>query len=105
MQKQQDVAMNKQNNCKLQGPCATICKSINTGSWRLERPKVDFSKCIKCGMCAMHCPTNVITVYKDREECIDIMWDYCKGCGICANVCPKQCMEMVDERSANNGLL
>lgn len=102
-QKQQETAMNKQTKYKLQGPCAYLFISGNTGSWRLERPVVDFSLCIACGICAMYCPTNVISVDKEKnkqkEKCITVLWDYCKGCGICANECPKHCIEMVDERS------
>lgn len=80
------------------GPVAHQFNSSNTGSWRLERPQVDFASCIKCGTCAMYCPANVIAVRKDQSACIEIMWDYCKGCGICANECPKHCIQMVDEQ-------
>lgn len=99
MQKQQETAISKQKRSKLQGPCAYVFDSGNTGSWRIERPSVDFDACIACGTCAMYCPANVITVDKTKKERVEIMWDYCKGCGICANECPKQCIAMVDERS------
>lgn len=105
MQKHQESVMNNQKRCNLQGPCANVFASGNTGSWRLERPVINFSECIRCGTCVMYCPANVITLNKEKEECIEIMWDYCKGCGICANECPKHCIRMVDERSVKNGLL
>jgi 2-oxoacid:acceptor oxidoreductase delta subunit (pyruvate/2-ketoisovalerate family) len=98
MQTLQERHMNKQKNSNLLGPCANDFASSNTGSWRTERPQVDFEKCTKCGMCKMHCPPNVITIDKNSEECVQIMWDYCKGCGICANVCPRKCIAMVNER-------
>lgn len=98
MQTRQEKPMKTQKRCRVMGPVAHQFTSSNTGSWRLERPKVDFAACIKCGTCAMFCPAGVITVHKDRPECIEIMWDYCKGCGICANECPKQCIQMVDEQ-------
>lgn len=98
MQKQQEIVMNKQKRFKLLGPCAYVFDSAQTGSWRIERPQVDFKACIKCGTCQMYCPANVIAIQKDREECVEILWDYCKGCGICANECPKKCIIMVDER-------
>ena len=79
MQKQQETATTRQDRCNVQGPCAYIFDSGNTGSWRLERPEVDYDACIKCGTCAMYCPANVITVNKEKQECIEIMWDYCKG--------------------------
>lgn len=98
MQKQQEKPMKEQKKYRILGPAASIFESSKTGSWRLEKPKVEYSKCIKCGTCERYCPANVITIYKDKEECVDIMWDYCKGCGICDNVCPIKCIIMIDER-------
>lgn len=98
MQMQQDQHMKILKSCNVLGPCANIFISSNTGSWRLERPQVDFSACIKCGACQRYCPADVIDIHKDREECVTFMWDYCKGCGICANECPKKCITMIDER-------
>ena len=79
------------------GPVAYIYESAYTGSWRLERPVVDFDECIKCGTCQRFCPPDIITIDKDKEECVTFDWDYCKGCGICANECPKKCITMVPE--------
>ena len=98
MPMQQDKLLKKQQRSEFLGPVAIQFGSTFTGSWRMERPEVDFSACIKCGTCERYCPANVISIHKDREECVEIMWDYCKGCGICANECPKECISMVDER-------
>ena len=84
------------------GPCANIFASADTGSWRLERPEVDYAVCIKCGICKRFCPADVIIINKDIKECVTFNWNYCKGCGICANECPKKCITMVDERGENN---
>ncbi len=98
MQTQPEKLTNKPSGSKrLLGPCALEFSSSNTGSWRLERPQVNYEACIKCGTCKMYCPTNVITIHKDQAECVTFLWDYCKGCGICANVCPKKCIAMVKE--------
>lgn len=99
MQKQQEKHTTELKKCRVFGPVATIFESSNTGSWRIERPKVRFEDCIKCGTCERFCPTNVITMHKEKEECIEIDMYYCKGCGICANECPKNCIDMVPERS------
>ena len=99
MQMRQEGAGAGQKRRKMQGPCAMEFASGNTGSWRLERPHVDFEICVKCGICAMYCPANVIEVNKDKKEGISILWEYCKGCGICANECPKHCITMIKEGS------
>ncbi|WP_199228902.1 4Fe-4S binding protein [Sporanaerobacter acetigenes] len=83
----------------VQGPVATTFTASNTGSWRLERPKVNFEECIKCGTCAMVCPVNIVEIKKEEKECVVFDFNYCKGCGICANECPKKCISMVPERS------
>ncbi|HBM76071.1 MAG TPA: 2-oxoacid:acceptor oxidoreductase [Clostridiaceae bacterium] len=99
MQEQQEKLTNKPRRCRVLGPVAYEYTAANTGSWRLERPDVDFSACIKCGTCEKYCPTNVITIKKDQKKCVEIDFNYCKGCGICANECPKKCIKMVPERS------
>jgi pyruvate ferredoxin oxidoreductase delta subunit len=100
MSKQQNKPSNIPGNFKnkqLYGPVATIFGSTNTGSWRIVRPAVNYTQCIKCGNCQKFCPTDVIEITEDSVQCIKIDWNYCKGCGICANVCVKNCITMVDE--------
>jgi len=80
------------------GPCANVFVSYNTGSWRLERPQVDFEACKQCGICQRYCPAGVISIHKDEDECVRFLWNYCKGCGICANECPVGCITMVEEK-------
>ncbi|MCD6227412.1 4Fe-4S binding protein [Candidatus Micrarchaeota archaeon] len=62
-----------------------------TGSWRDQEPDINKNKCIKCGMCATHCPEGAIEITKDGAE---VNYDYCKGCGICAEVCPVKAITM-----------
>lgn len=99
MQKQQEMLMRESTRSRIYGPVAYEYTAANTGSWRIERPQVNFEACSKCGTCARYCPTNVIDIMKELVECVVIDFDYCKGCGICANECPKKCISMVPERS------
>lgn len=92
---------------RVYGPCALIFCSTRTGTWRVQRPRVDDQLCIYCGRCEKHCPTAVMTIRKDESSAgkkpggkVDIDMTYCKGCGICANVCPKHAIGMIDEREA-----
>lgn len=98
MQKQQEKHITELKRHRLVGPCATIFGADDTGSWRLERPVVDYNKCIKCGTCEKYCPANVIEVKKEQKECIVFDFHFCKGCGICVNECPVKCMKMIPER-------
>lgn len=99
MQKQQEKHTKQSESYNIQGPVATVFAAGNTGSWRLERPEVNFEECIKCGICSNVCPVDIVEIRKDEEECVVFDFDYCKGCGICANECPKKCISMVPERS------
>ncbi|MCK4766188.1 MAG: 4Fe-4S binding protein [Candidatus Aminicenantes bacterium] len=100
--------MKEQKNGKLEkrlyGPAAIVFNSVNTGSWRILRPAVDESRCVKCDICASFCPAEVISVHKNggASGVVEIDWAYCKGCGICAEVCPKDCIEMVKENENEN---
>ncbi len=71
-----------------------------TGSWRVERPVFDYSKCTpakrqkeSCFLCWLYCPDAVIS--KEIEPQVDL--EYCKGCGICAEECPTGAISMVED--------
>lgn len=71
-----------------------------TGSWRVERPVIDMSRCTpaksgkhSCHLCWLYCPDNVVS--KDLEPQIDL--EYCKGCGICAEECPAKAIAMIPD--------
>ncbi len=67
---------------------------LDTGSWRTTRPVVDVSRCTYCGLCALYCPPQCMTILPDHFEA-DL--DFCKGCGICARECPRHCITMAPE--------
>ncbi len=66
-----------------------------TGTWRTLKPVIHVDKCVKCGMCWLYCPENVITWRPGEYPSID--YTYCKGCGVCSSVCPRGAIEMVVE--------
>lgn len=61
-----------------------------TGTWRVFKPYIDKSKCIKCWRCWIFCPDLAV----ERGEYPSIDYEYCKGCGICSNECPVNAIEM-----------
>ncbi|MEM2739331.1 MAG: pyruvate synthase subunit PorD [Candidatus Bathyarchaeia archaeon] len=66
-----------------------------TGDWRLFRPVIDYSKCIKCLLCWIYCPEPAV-VRKD-DDSVEIDYYHCKGCGICASECPVKAISMMEE--------
>ena len=70
-------------------------RQYRTGNWRSERPVVDESKCIKCGLCSIFCPEGCIE--QNAEGYFEANLFYCKGCGICACECWPQAITMVEE--------
>lgn len=71
--------------------------SGRTGTWRIQKPVYDASKCIRCRLCWLYCPDSVIDLREDVNEFISIDYEYCKGCGVCATVCPTKAIDMKPE--------
>jgi len=67
----------------------------SAGRTGLYRPAVDAGRCIKCGICWLYCPDDVISWAPKGLTIID--YSYCKGCGICSSVCPVKAIDMVLE--------
>jgi pyruvate ferredoxin oxidoreductase delta subunit len=74
---------------------AGSARQYRTGDWRSQRPVVDESKCIKCGICYIFCPEGCIGQNERGYFEADLF--YCKGCGICARECWTQAITMVEE--------
>jgi formate hydrogenlyase subunit 6/NADH:ubiquinone oxidoreductase subunit I len=56
----------------------------------------DIAKCTFCGICAIKCPSQCITVDKNART-----WVYdlfaCVFCGICADICPAESLHQQSE--------
>jgi pyruvate ferredoxin oxidoreductase gamma subunit len=57
-----------------------------TGTWRVERPEIDYDICTRCGICFVRCPDGAIALDVEGYPVID--YDHCKGCMECWNQCP-----------------
>lgn len=60
-----------------------------------EKPSVDQSACVGCGVCRKNCAHDAIHV--DGKAYIDAT--KCAGCGRCIAVCPKGCIHPMDKRA------
>lgn len=60
-----------------------------------EKPAVDQSACVGCGVCAKNCAHDAISV----KEHAYIDATKCAGCGRCIEKCPQKCVHPMDERA------
>jgi len=59
--------------------------------------QIDYSLCVKCGLCAKACPTSAIKWAPRSYPSIDLK--LCTGCSICIQSCPKGAIRMVRKAS------
>ncbi|KPK40528.1 MAG: hypothetical protein AMJ69_02070 [Gammaproteobacteria bacterium SG8_47] len=70
-----------------------------TGSWRVERPVIDYERCNRCWwVCSTYCPDGAISV--DAQGKPEIDYDHCKGCMICVAQCPPHAIAALPEHAA-----
>ncbi len=70
----------------------------NTGSWRIFRPVIDKKKCIKCRQCWISCPESAIKIDKNGHPKIDYsICKGCLVCAdVCPVRCIKKVRETHD---------
>jgi len=62
----------------------------------LFKPKFDYSKCTKCGICVENCAENALLQFKEGYPFL--MPSLCSGCRTCQLVCPEEGAILDDER-------
>lgn len=53
---------------------------------KMRKAANDKTRCVACGVCALQCPREAISIYKGCYAEVDII--KCVGCGICEMSCP-----------------
>ncbi len=59
-------------------------------------PKIDLSKCNRCGECVSRCPSSAIVLDKALDN-IGINYDQCIFCTLCEEVCPSGAAKMTNQ--------
>jgi Pyruvate/2-oxoacid:ferredoxin oxidoreductase delta subunit len=60
----------------------------------MRKAKNDTDNCVACGVCALQCPRQAISIYKGCYADVDI--SKCVGCGICEKACPAGTIRVCD---------
>lgn len=58
--------------------------------------KIDYDKCVNCGLCEKHC--NFLAIYRDKDNKVTVNEELCRGCEGCLQFCKKDAihLELVD---------
>lgn len=62
-----------------------------------EFAKIDYNKCIACGLCASYCRFDAITQEKGK---VLIEEAACEGCKLCMRVCPSSAISMQEDHES-----
>ncbi len=52
----------------------------------MRRASNDTKRCVACGVCALTCPREAISIFKGCYAVVDE--SKCVGCGLCEKACP-----------------
>jgi len=54
------------------------------------------SQCTGCGLCALDCPSEALTVSTSKESSYQLLFrqDLCDACGKCIEICPEKCLRL-----------
>lgn len=69
-------------------------------------PIIDKEKCTGCGLCAIDCPTEALTISQNNErDLYQLLFreEACTACGVCEKFCPENCLHLVEKETERDG--
>jgi len=95
-----DIGANVHKYCTIGCLGCDVCSKVCTEGAIVKRGSIVYieqTKCNNCGICALKCPTGIISVLGREPKFAEIDGELCDNCGVCVEECPVNCIKQDEE--------